>query len=305
VTRYLLRRLAQAVVVLLGATVLAFGVMFVGGDPTALLTGPDWTRDQVLQFRHLMGFDQPWYLQYLHFLAGAVRGNFGTSLQQQQPVLALVLQRLPASAELAGAAMLLALALAIPAGVLSASRRASALDAATMVGALFGQSVPSFWLGLMLLLVFAVDLGWFPVQGQGGLSHLVLPAVTLSTFPLALFTRLTRSSVLEVMALDYIKTARAKGLSQRVVLYKHALRNALIPVVTLIGLNAGALLGGVVVIEQVFGWPGVGLLTLNAVESKDFPLVVGAVTVSASIFVAINLVVDLAYGVLDPRIRYA
>jgi peptide/nickel transport system permease protein len=303
--RYMVRRLLQAVVVLLGATMLAFGVMFVGGDPTALLVGPDWTKAQVEQFRHLMGFDKPWYVQYLHFLGGVVHGNFGTSLLQQQPVLHLVMQVLPNTAELAGAAMVIALVLAVPGGVIAASRRNSGIDAATMVGALFGQSVPSFWLGLMLLLVFSVTLGWFPVQGMGGLGHLVLPAVTLATFPLALFTRLTRSSVLEVMALDYIKTARAKGLSQRVVLYKHALRNALIPVVTLFGLNAGALLGGVIVIEQVFGWPGVGTLILNAVEQKDFPLVVGGVTVSAIIFVAINLVVDLTYGVLDPRIRYA
>lgn len=302
---YLLRRLVQAVVVLWGATLLAFGVMFVGGDPTSMLVGPNWTKTQVEQFRHLMGFDRPWYVQYLHYLSGAVHGNFGTSLLQQQPVLKLVLQRMPATAELAAAAMLIALVLALPAGVLSASRRGSGLDAASTVGALFGQSVPSFWLGLMLLLVFSVDLGWFPVQGMGGVRHLVLPAVTLSTFPLALFTRLTRSSVLEVLAQDYIKTARAKGLSQRVVLYKHALRNAFIPVMTVIGLNAGFLLSGVVVIEQVFDWPGVGLLTLNAVESKDFPLVVGAVTVAAMVFVTINLVVDLMYGVLDPRIHYA
>jgi len=303
--RYMVRRLLQAIIVLLGATMLAFGVMFVGGDPTALLVGPNWTTAQVDQFRHLMGFDKPWYVQYLHFLGGVVHGNFGTSLLQQQPVLHLVMQVLPNTAELAGAAMLIALVLAVPGGVIAASRRNSGIDAATMIGALFGQSVPSFWLGLMLLLVFSVGLGWFPVQGMGGLSHLVLPAVTLATFPLALFARLTRSSVLEVMALDYIKTARAKGLSHRVVLYKHALRNALIPVITLIGLNAGALLGGVIVIEQVFGWPGLGLLILNAVEQKDFPLVVGGVTVSAIIFVAINLIVDLMYGVLDPRIRYA
>ena len=302
---YLLRRFIQAIIVLWGATVLAFGMMFVGGNPTMLMVSPNWTKSEVRQFEVLMGFNKPWWVQYLHYLGGVLHGNFGVSLQQQQPVLQLVLQRMPATAELAAAGMLIALVLALPAGVLSASRRGSVFDVFSTVGALFGQSIPQFWLGLMLLLVFSVLLGWFPVQGIGGVSHLVLPAVTLSMFPLALFTRLTRSSVLEVLAQDYIKTARAKGLSQRVVLYKHALRNAFIPVMTIMGLNLGFLLGGVVVIEQVFDWPGVGLLTLNAVESKDFPLVVGAVTVAAIIFVTINLVVDLMYGVLDPRIHYA
>ncbi len=302
---YLLRRFIQAIIVLWGATVLAFGMMFVGGNPTMLMVSPNWTKSEVRQFEVLMGFNKPWWVQYLHYLGGVLHGNFGVSLQQQQPVLQLVLQRMPATAELAATGMLIALVIALPAGVLAASRRGSALDIVSTVGALFGQSIPQFWLGLMLLLVFSVLLGWFPVQGIGGVSHLVLPAVTLSMFPLALFTRLTRSSVLEVLAQDYIKTARAKGLSQRVVLYKHALRNAFIPVMTIMGLNLGFLLGGVVVIEQVFDWPGVGLLTLNAVESKDFPLVVGAVTVAAIIFVTINLVVDLMYGVLDPRIHYA
>ncbi len=302
---YLLRRFVQAIIVLWGATVLAFGVMFVGGNPTMLMVSPNWTKSEVLAFQTEMGFNKPWWQQYLHFLAGVLHGNFGVSLMQQQPVLQLVLQRMPATAELAGAALLIAIILALPAGVLSASRRNSGIDVFSSVGALFGQSIPSFWLGLMLLLVFSVDLGWFPVQGMGGISHLVLPAVTLCTFPLALFTRLTRSSVLEVLAQDYIKTARAKGLSSRVVLYKHALRNAFIPVMTVIGLNLGFLLGGVVVIEQVFDWPGVGLLALNAIEEKDFPLVVGVVTVAAIVFVTVNLVVDLLYGVLDPRIHYA
>lgn len=303
--RYIARRLLQTVFVLGGVSFIAFGVTFLAGDPASAMVGEDWTREQVDEFRRAMGFDQPWYAQYGRFLSRAVRGDLGVSLRQRQPNLSLVLERMPATLELALAAMAVSIVVAIPAGVISATRRHSWLDSLTSLGAILGQSMPAFWLGIMLILVFGVGLRWTPVAGRGGLDHLILPALTLSAYPIARNARMMRSSILEVLGQGYITTARAKGLREFFVVTRHAMRNALIPVVTLIGLEFGALLGGAVITESIFAWPGVGRLTVQAIYSRDIPLVQAAVMVLAAIFVCINLLVDLVYVVLDPRIRLA
>jgi ABC-type dipeptide/oligopeptide/nickel transport system permease component len=250
-----------------------------------------------------MGFNDPFLVQYWRFLRGAVQGNFGESLRHGQPAMRLVLERLPATFELAGAAMLIALCVAIPAGILSAVRRNTASDYCSTVVALLGQSMPTFWLGIMLILVFSVWLRVLPSSGRGDLEHLLLPAVTLGLFTTARMMRLTRSGMLEVLGQDYIRTARAKGLGEPPVVWKHALRNAAVPIVTIAGLELGALLGGSVVTETIFAWPGVGRLSVQAIYNRDYPVVQAAVFVLATTFVVVNLLVDLVYTSLDPRIR--
>ena len=303
--RYITRRLLQTFIVLWGVSFIAFGVMFLAGDPATAMVGEDWTREQIAEFRHVMGFDQPWYVQYGRFLSRAVRGDFGVSLRQRQPNLTLIFERMPATLQLAACAMLLSIVIAIPAGVISATRRHSWLDHGASLGAMLGQSMPAFWLGIMLILIFGVGLRWTPVAGRGGLAHLILPAITLAAYPIARNARMMRSSILEVLGQAYVTTARAKGLREFLVITRHAMRNALIPVVTLIGLEFGALLGGAVITESIFAWPGVGRLTIQAIYGRDIPLVQAAVIVLAGIFVVINLLVDLFYVVLDPRIRLA
>jgi peptide/nickel transport system permease protein len=305
VWRYVARRLLQTIIVLAGVSFMAFGVMFLAGDPASAMVGEDWTREQVDEFRRVMGFDQPWHVQYGRFLSRAVRGDLGVSLRQRQPNLALIFERMPATLELAAAAMLLSIVVAIPAGVISAIRRHSWLDNLSSLGAILGQSMPAFWLGIMLILIVGVHLRWTPVAGRSGLESLILPAITLSAYPIARNARMMRSSILEVMGQGYITTAKAKGLQEFVVVTRHAMRNALIPVVTLIGLEFGALLGGAVITESIFAWPGVGRLTVQAIHGRDIPLVQASVIVLATIFVLINLLVDLVYVVLDPRIRLA
>jgi peptide/nickel transport system permease protein len=303
--RYITRRLLQTFIVLWGVSFIAFGVMFLAGDPATAMVGEDWTREQIAEFRHVMGFDQPWYVQYGRFLSRAVRGDFGVSLRQRQPNLTLIFERMPATLQLAACAMLLSIVVAIPAGVISATRRHSWLDHGASLAAMLGQSMPAFWLGIMFILIFGVGLRWTPVAGRGSLAHLILPAITLAAYPIARNARMMRSSILEVLGQAYVTTARAKGLREFLVITRHAMRNALIPVVTLIGLEFGALLGGAVITESIFAWPGVGRLTVQAIYGRDIPLVQAAVIVLAAIFVVINLLVDLFYVVLDPRIRLA
>jgi peptide/nickel transport system permease protein len=300
---FIVRRLAQSVLVILGVSVLSFGIMFLSGDPTMLMVGEDWSVKQVEEFRHIMGFDRPWYVQYGDFISKAVQGDFGVSLRHKQPTFGLVMSRMPATLELTFAAMFLSIILAFPIGILSAVKKDSTLDALSMGGALLGQSVPVFWLGIMLILIFSAKLQWTPVAGRGTWSHLVLPSITLGAFFIARNARMVRSCMLDVLGMEYVTTARSKGLREFVVIYKHALRNALIPVVTLIGLQFGALLGGAVITETIFAWPGVGRLVIQAIQGKDFPLVQAAVTVLALSFVLINLLVDYLYCVLDPRVR--
>lgn len=310
-TRYIIRRLLQSILVVVGVTLLVFVILYQTGDPVALMASPDASKEQVDALRHTLGFDRPWYVQYLDFAKEAAQGDFGTSLRQQQPVFDLIMERLPATLWLAVTAFILSVFISIPVGIVSATKRNSIWDNATMGFALLGQSLPIFFLGVMLIWIFAGLLGWLPSFGRGDgsipstLKHLILPSITLATFSLARNARLVRSSLLEVLGLDYIKTARSKGLSERVVVYRHALKNALIPVVTILGLEFGTLLGGAIITETVFAWPGVGRLIILAIGQRDFPLVVGAVTIIATLFVFLNLVVDLLYGVLDPRVRYS
>jgi ABC-type dipeptide/oligopeptide/nickel transport system permease component len=302
-TRYVVQRLLQTIFVLVGVSVLSFGTLFLSGDPTMLMASESWNAEQISTFRHQMGFDRPWLVQYLDFLGKAVHGDFGVSLRQQQPTFSLVGERLPATLQLAGSAMAIAVGVGVPLGVAAATRRGSIWDNALMLGGLIGQSLPVFWLGLLMIMVFAVGLGWFPVAGTGGLQHLVLPALTLGLFSTAYIARMARGSMLEVLGRDYVRTAHAKGLGARNVITSHAFRNALIPLVTVIGLQFGALLGGAVITETIFAWPGVGRLTIQAIQAKDLPLVQACVLLLASIFVFANLVVDILYAYLDPRIR--
>jgi peptide/nickel transport system permease protein len=304
VLRYVLHRAMLAMLVVAGVSIVSFGLLFLSGDPAAALAGDNWTRTQIDEFRHQMGFDRPWYVQYRDFVTHAARGDFGTSLREHRPVFELLMERMPATLELTGTAFLISAVLGIALGVLSATRRRSFYDRAVLVLTLAGQSMPVFWVGTMLILVFAVRLGWLPIAGRGGLSHLVLPAVALGFFPVARNARVVRSSMLEVLGADYVRTARAKGLPGPRVLLRHALRNALLPVVTLLALDIGYLLSGAVITESIFAWPGVGRLTVAAVLGKDLPLVEAAVVVLAAGFVMINLTVDLCYGVIDPRVRF-
>jgi peptide/nickel transport system permease protein len=250
-----------------------------------------------------MGFNDPFIVQYGRFLGGALRGDFGQSIRHGEPAFHLVVERLPATFQLAGAALVVALVLAIPAGVVSAVRRNTVVDYVATVVALFGQSMPTFWLGIMLILVFSVQFNLLPSSGRGGLEHLLLPAITLGLFTTARITRLTRSGMLEVLNQDYIRTARAKGVNGPPVVWKHAFKNAAIPIVTIVGIELGTLLGGSVITETIFAWPGVGRLSVQAIANRDYPVVQAAVFLLASTFVLVNLVVDLLYTYLDPRIR--
>jgi len=300
---YLARRLAQALLVLLGVSFIVFFILYLTGDPVLILLPPDASAEDVQKFREAMGFNDPFIVQYGRFLAGALRGDFGQSVRHGEPAFSLVVERMPATFELAGAALLVALGLAIPAGIVSAVRRNTLVDYVSTVVALLGQSMPTFWLGIMLILVFSVQLNLLPSSGRGSLEHLVLPAITLGLFTTARITRLTRSGMLEVLGQDYIRTARAKGVSDPPVVWKHALKNAAIPIVTIVGIELGTLLGGSVITETIFAWPGVGRLSVQAIYNRDYPVVQAAVFLLASTFVLVNLFVDVVYTYLDPRIR--
>ena len=303
---YTIRRLLQAVIVIIGVTIVAFSVNFLAGDPTLVILGGDprgMTREDIDAFRHEMGFDRPVIVQYLDWLGSAVKGDFGISYRYKDSNSAIIRERLPATLKLAGVSLLLSLIIALPLGVLAAIKKGTFWDRTSLVIALFGQSVPSFWLGLMLIMIVSVKLGWTPVSGQGGIEYMILPVITLTSFSIARNMRMVRSSLLEVLGEDYIRTAKSKGLSKYVVLTRHALRNSLIPVVTLIGLDMGSLLGGTIIVETIFAWPGMGWLTIQAITGKDLPLVQACVTFLALMFVLINLIVDFTYSVLDPRVR--
>jgi ABC-type dipeptide/oligopeptide/nickel transport system permease component len=304
VKSYLLRRLWQSLLVLFGVSVVVFLILHLTGDPAALLLPPDATAEDIAKFRHDMGFDDPVAVQYVRFLKGALRGDFGESLRHGEPAMGLVLERLPATFELAGAGLLIALCLAIPAGIVSAVRRNTSVDYVSTVVALLGQAMPTFWLGIMLILVFSVRLNWLPSSGRGQIEHLILPAITLGLFTTARITRLTRSGMLEVLGQDYIRTARAKGVGEPPVVWKHALKNASIPIVTIVGIELGTLLGGSVITETIFAWPGVGRLSVQAIFNRDYPVVQSAVFLLASTFVIVNFLVDVVYTYLDPRIRF-
>jgi len=289
--------------VAVGVSLVVFGLVHLSGDPVLLMVSSDAPPDVVATTRHALGFDRPLHRQFTDYVTRAARGDLGVSLRSSLPVATLIRERLPATVELTVAALLIAVAVAIPAGIVSAVRRGLALDRLAMVGAVAGQAVPIFWLALLLIAFFGVYLRWLPVFGRGSLAHLVLPAVSLSTVILGRLARLVRSSMLEVLGQDYVRTARAKGVGEVRVLAGHALKNAAIPIVTLLGLQFAQLLGGAVVTETIFAWPGIGRLVVEAIFNRDFPVVQGVVLVVSLIFVAVNLLVDLAYVALDPRIR--
>jgi ABC-type dipeptide/oligopeptide/nickel transport system permease component len=268
-----------------------------------VLLPPEATPEDIRRFREAMGFNDPFIVQYGRFLAGALRGDFGQSIRHGESAFHLVVERMPATFELAGAGLAIALCLAIPAGIVSAVRRNTAADYISTVVALLGQSMPTFWLGIMLILVFSVQFNLLPSSGRGGIQHLILPAITLGLFTAARITRLTRSGMLEVLNQDYIRTARAKGVSNPPIVWKHALKNAAIPIVTIVGIELGTLLGGSVITETIFAWPGVGRLSVQAIYNRDYPVVQAAVFLLATTFVLVNLLVDVIYLYLDPRIR--
>lgn len=305
-TQYVIRRLLQAVIVIIGVTMAAFGINFLAGDPTYVLIGDmrGMTQADIQDFRERMGFDRPIPVQYFDWLSKAVRGDFGTSFKFKENNWKVIAERFPATLQLASSALLVGLIVSIPLGIIAAVNRGSIWDRLSMILALIGQSTPSFWMGLMLILIFAVWLGFFPVSGRyEGLRSMVLPVLTLSFYDIARNTRIIRGSLLEILGEDYIRTARAKGAHPRLVLVRHALRNALIPVVTLIGMDLGSLLGGAIIVETIFAWPGMGILTINAINGKDLPLLQACVTLFAVTFVLANLIVDFTYTYLDPRVR--
>jgi ABC-type dipeptide/oligopeptide/nickel transport system permease component len=302
--RYLIRRLGRTVFALWGISTIVFLVMRLSGDPAVLLLPQEASLADIARLRQELGLDDPLPVQYLRFLGKALTGDFGESLRHKEPAMALVRTHLWATLELALAAFLIAVLVAVPIGVLAAVRPNSLYDHAVMSLALLGQSAPTFWIGIMLILVFGVWLRWFPIGGRGTPGHLVMPAVTLGAFAMASIARLTRSAMLEVIRLDYITAARAKGLGEGRVIWWHALKNAAIPVVTIMGLQFGALLGGAVVTETVFSWPGIGRLAIQGIYNRDYPIVQASVFVAAVFFVGVNFAVDLLYTVLDPRIRY-
>jgi peptide/nickel transport system permease protein/oligopeptide transport system permease protein len=299
------RRLLAVIPVLFGVTLAVFSMLFlVPGDPVKMMLAEFVTNpDQVARMRSELHLDDPILVQYGRFVGNAARGDLGTSIRSRRPVTTEIAENIGSTGQLALAAVVVAIALGVPLGVVAALGRGSWLDAGSMAVALLGVSMPSFWLGLLLIVVFSLHLGWLPATGGGDLAHLILPAITLGAIASAIIARLTRSSMLEVLGQDYVRTARAKGLAWWGVVVRHALKNALIPVITIFGLQFGNLLAGAVIVETVFSRPGLGRVIVGAILSKDFPLVQGAVLFVASAYVVINALVDIAYGLVDPRIR--
>lgn len=304
-TTYIIRRLLASMPAVLGVIVIVFlMVRLAPGDPAVLLAGEAADQETVQRIRTRLGLDQPTHVQFGIFFTDLVQGDLGRSTHTRRPVTTELRLFYPNTFELAAAAIVVALLIGIPAGIASAVRRGSAVDFIATIGSLIGVSMPVFWFGLLAILYFSVELRWFPVQGRGTLRHMILPAVTLGISSMAIITRMTRSSMLEILNQDYVRTARAKGVLRNTVIYKHALRNALIPVVTVSGLQFGTLMAGAVLTETVFSWPGIGRLLVDSILRRDYPVVQGAVLAIAITFIAVNLLVDLVYGLIDPRIRY-
>jgi len=305
-TAYVLRRLLQMVPVVFGITLIVFLLVRSAGDPVVLLLPEDATQEQIELLRTSLGLDRPVMEQYVRYLANLVRGDFGTSLRfRNQDAFQITIERLPATLQLASAALLVAVLISLPAGIIAATNRNRWPDRLASTMSVVGEAMPNFWLGIMLILVFSVQLGLFPVSGRGSLAHLALPALTLGTALAALLTRLMRSSLLEVLNQDYVRTATAKGLRRRVVLTKHALRNALLSYVTVLGLQVASLMAGAVVTEQVFAWPGIGLLAIQAINSRDMAIIQTVVIIASLVVMFANLIVDVVYSLIDPRITYS
>lgn len=320
---YISRRLIQSLFVVVGVTVVSFVALHISGDPTYLYVSDRASAEEIQQVRERLGFDRPLIEQYFSFAVNAVQGDFGRSLSHKRPAIEVVADVLPATIELTLFAMFIAVFLAIPLGIVAALKRGTATDGSIMMLGMLGQSVPSFWLGIMSIMLFGLALQWLPISGHvpvlqymlegdwgtafsnipGALYYLIMPGLAVGVYSLSRNARLVRSSMLEVLSLDYVRTARAKGLSEYAVIVNHALRNAWLPFVTMVGLEFGFLLGGVVVVEMVFSWPGIGRLLFNAINQRDIPLVQASVIVLAGIFILLNLIVDLVYAQLDPRVR--
>jgi ABC-type dipeptide/oligopeptide/nickel transport system permease component len=305
----MLRRIVQRILLSLPALWLIVTMVFllahiVPGDPVQQMLGEGARAEDLAQLRHALGLDQPIAVQYVRFLGGIFRGDLGQSFRFQQPVTHVVLSHYPATLELAVFALLVCALIAIPAGLFAAEKRGTAADHAVGFFTLFGLSVPNFALGPALILIFSVILGWLPVSGRGGLAHLLLPAITLGAALAAILTRMVRSSVIEELSADYVRTARAKGLSEAAVLFRHAFRNALIPILTILGLQFGTLLAGTIVTETIFSWPGIGRLAVQAIQARDYPLLQGCILFIAVSYVAVNLLTDVVYVLVDPRVRF-
>ena len=301
---YIGKRLLRGLVVMFAVSVVVFGLLSVSGDPATIMLPPEASEQQVIDLRRAYGLDQPLHIQYGKYLSHAIRGDFGTSWTYRIPAGKLVLEHFPNTLQLAVMALLIAIVVGIPVGILSATREGSIVDMLGLGLGIVGRSMPSFWLGIMLILVFAVTLGWLPTSGKGSWRNLIMPAITLSTGYLAQIVLLVRSGMLDVLREEYIRVAYAKGLQDRVVYLRHAFRNTLIPVVTMVGLSFGRMLGGSIVTETVFSWPGVGRLAVTAVGQRDYPLVQASVVLISIWIILSNLVVDVLYAYIDPRIRY-
>jgi ABC-type dipeptide/oligopeptide/nickel transport system permease component len=302
--RYFIRRLVLTIPVLLGVATLVFSLIhFIPGDPAQAMLGEGAAPEDVILLRERLGLDRPLSTQYVSFLQGLLRGDLGISLRNDLPVTQQILERMPATAELAFASMAVAIVFALPLGIMAAVWRGTFVDVGAMTLSLVGISVPNFWLGPLLAIVFAVELGWLPVGGRGTFAHLVLPAVTLGAALSAILARMTRASLLEELREPYVLAARAKGVSRARAILHHALRNSLIPIVTILGLQFGVVLTGAVITETIFAWPGIGRLLIQSISFRDYPTVQGCVLLIAVTYVGVNLITDLTYGFLDPRIR--
>ena len=302
--RHFLQRLLYTLPALwLILTMVFLMIHIVPGDPVLQMLGQDARVEDLEQLRHTLGLDQPLGVQYVRYLEGLARGDWGRSMRYAAPVRSIVLQRFPATLELSLAALAVCLAIAIPAGVFSARRRGSGADRATSFFTLLGLSVPNFALGPILILLFSIEIGWLPVSERGGIGHLVLPAATLGAALAAILTRMVRGSMIEELSSDYVRTARAKGITETSVLFRHAFPNALIPVITIVGLQFGSLLAGTIVTETIFSWPGIGRLAVQAISARDYPLLQGCILIIAVSYVAVNLLTDLVYAAVDPRVR--
>lgn len=301
--RYIRNRLLLAVLVILGVSLVAYFILHLSGDPVSLLMPLSATTEQIEEFRERMGYNDPVMVQYSRFLWNILNGDFGNSIRYNQPALPIVMNHLPNTLELAGLGILFAILIGVPLGVLAAVNNNSVVDFIVRIIALLGQAMPGFWFGVMLILLFSLRLGWLPTSGKGDWHNIVMPVICIGMFSMASITRMTRSSMLEVLSQDYIRTAHAKGLESTVVIYKHALRNALLSLTTIIGMEFGHLLSGSVVVETVFGWPGVGRLAINAIYSRDYILVQAVLIISAIFYVFVNLIVDILYSYIDPRIK--
>lgn len=301
--QFLIKSILQIIPVMFLISLIVFVLVHISGDPVALMLPETATEEDHQKLTQALGLDQPLYIQYFTFVSNLVQGDFGNSFRYNEPALPIVIERLPATFELAAAAMLIATIISIPLGILSATHRNSFVDVIATGSAVLGKAMPHFWLGIMLILLLSVQMGWFPVSGRGSFAHLILPAITLGTGAAAEMTRLIRSSMLEILGQDYIRTARSKGLIETLVVYKHAFRNSLIPVVTIMALQMSSLIGGALITEAVFAWPGMGQLIIQAVNTSDMAIVQASVFVVALMVIACNLIADLIYRLLDPRIK--